>query len=895
MRHYAARYFTLFAALFALSFLANSSFAADDDPPNRAARLSYVSGSVSFEPGGTDEWVDAAVNRPLTTGDKLWADRDGRVELRIDSYALRLGPQTGFSFLNLDDNVVQVRLTEGSLNVRVRRLDENQTLEIDTPNLAFNILRAGSYRIDVNENGDATLVTVREGQGEVTGGGSAYPIRAGESANFSGTDQLSADVEGIGDDDNFDQWSRSRDTRWEHSASARYVSDDAVGYEDLDEYGGWNSVPEYGTVWFPRSVAADWAPYRYGHWVWVSPWGWTWVDDAPWGFAPFHYGRWVAVSGRWGWVPCQPRSTVYVREYVRPVYAPALVAWVGGSHFGVSVAVGGGPSGVAWFPLGPRDVYTPSYHVSERYVQRVNVSNTVIVNRTQVTNVYNNVYVNKTVNVNNITYQNQRANNAVTATSHESFTGGQPVGRNMVRVDAREAASAPVAPVTAIAPQQRSFAGASAAAKVRPPATLANRNVVARTAPPPAPVPAAQQVQAVQANGGRPVAVTQIRANQPQPARENVKLAAPAKTAALPPKGTSVNRPGQPGRPAQANQPAAQANQPNQPAAVQPNTNQPNANRPANANPNAPNAENQNRVNSNQPNSNQPNPNRPNANRPANVNPNAPNAENPNRVNSNQPNPNQPNTNRPPNANAPNGNRPANVNPNAPNAENPNRPNANQPNPNQTNANRPPNANQPDVNRPANATPPNANRPNVNPNAPGAENPNRPNANRPPNATPNNSNPANRGNVNPNNANPNNPNANRPPETRTAPETRAPNDRPPAAQPPAARPNVEPRTQPSQQQERPNVDQQRAQQQRQIEQQRADEQRGQQVQRPPQQERPPQQQPPPQQRPPQQERPQQQAKPPQQEKPQPKQQENAKPPKKDNKDNKDNKDRPPAR
>ena len=265
---YSARNFVLFAAMFALSFLATSAFAADnDDPPNRAARLSFVSGAVSFEPGGTDEWVDAIVNRPLTTGDKLWADRDGRAELRIDSYALHMGPMTGFSFLNLDDNVVQVRLTEGSLNVRVRRLDENQTLEIDTPNLAFNILRPGSYRVDVNENGDATLVTVREGQGEVTGGGSAYPIRAGESANFSGTDQLSADVEGIGQGDDFDQWSDSRDTRWEHSASARYVSDDAVGYEDLDEYGGWDRVPEYGTVWFPREVAADWAPLCPMRWL----------------------------------------------------------------------------------------------------------------------------------------------------------------------------------------------------------------------------------------------------------------------------------------------------------------------------------------------------------------------------------------------------------------------------------------------------------------------------------------------------------------------------------------------------------------------------------------------------------------------------------------------------
>ena len=576
MRHNVARWFTLIAAMFALSFVAGSAFAQDDDPPNRAARLSYASGSVSFEPAGTDDWVDAIVNRPMTTGDKLWADQDGRVEVRIDSYALRLGPQTGFSFLNLDDNVVQVRLTEGSLNIRVRRLDENQTLEIDTPNLAFNVLRPGSYRIDVNENGDATLVTVRDGQGEVTGGGSAYPIRAGDSVNFSGVDELNADVEGIGGGDDFDQWSESRDQRWEHSTSAQYVSDDAVGYEDLDENGQWNSDPDYGTVWYPRNVAADWAPYRYGHWVWVSPWGWTWVDDASWGFAPFHYGRWVVARGRWGWVPSPPRPAYVTREYVRPVYAPALVAWVGGPRGGVrSLGVG-----VAWFPLGPRDVYTPSYHVSERYVERVNVSNTRIVNRTQVTNVYNTVYVNKTVNVTNITYQNQRANNSVTATSQASFTTAQPVGRNQVRVDARQMAAAPVTPLASVAPQQRSFAGAGGAAKAHPPANFASRNVVAKTAPPPAPVPVAQQMKAVQANGGRPVAAAQVRANQPEPARANVKVAAPAKVAALPPKGNSVNRPGQPVRP-------AQANQQNQPAMAQPN-----ANRPANVNPNPPNAAN---------------------------------------------------------------------------------------------------------------------------------------------------------------------------------------------------------------------------------------------------------------------------------------------------------------
>ena len=625
------RWLTGLPAIFALLLLAMPlrTVAQDqdqddqDDPPARAARLSYINGSVSFAPAGTDEWVGAVVNRPLTTGDKLWTDQGGRAELRVDSYAIRLGEMTGFSFLNLDDRTVQVRLTEGSVNVHVRRLDQDQVLEVDTPNIAFNVLRPGSYRINVNENGDATIINVRDGQGEVTGGGSAYPIRAGQSATFEGTDELSADVEGYPGDDDFDRWCYERDNRWERSQSARYVSDDVVGYEDLDDYGGWRQTPDYGTVWFPHTTVAGWQPYRYGHWVWISPWGWTWVDDAPWGFAPFHYGRWVVVGGVWGWVPVAPRPAVVTVAYARPVYAPALVAWVGGPRFSVSVGAGGG--GVAWFPLGPRDVYCPSYRVGPRYVERVNVYNTTIINRTQVTNVYHTVYVQK--NVTNINYQNR---SYVTATSQASFTSAQPVGRNMVRVDSREAASAQVSPMTpAVAPQQRSVFGAGAAARVRPPERVMARPVVAKTAPPPPVAPVSQQLQKVEANGGRPVATSQMRENNVP--RNNVRVAQEARPAQLPPQGQRINnRPGQPNaaqpnnnRPAQ-NQPPAQAQpNPNRPAQAQPN-------QPAQVPPNSNRPPQQNQPQGQpQPNNTQP---QPNNNRPATP-PNQPQAQPDNRPN----------------------------------------------------------------------------------------------------------------------------------------------------------------------------------------------------------------------------------------------------------------------
>lgn len=293
---------------------------------------------------------------------------------------------------------------------------------------------------------------------------------SGDRASFSGTDTLTYDGGQAGGLDEFDSWCRSRDDREERSQSARYVSRDVIGYDDLDDNGEWRSVPDYGYVWFPTHVAAGWAPYRYGHWVWVAPWGWTWVEDEPWGFAPFHYGRWAEVGGGWCWVPGP--------VVVRPVYAPALVVFVGGARFGTSVSFGGGGGGVAWFPLGPREVYVPSYHTSERYVQRVNVTNTTV-NVVNVTIVYNNV------NVTKVTYMHQNNVNAVTAVSHDTFVNARPVAAANVRVNAQQMQSAQVQRNFTVAPVQKSVVGAGAVATAKPPAAVMQRQVVAVQAPPP--------------------------------------------------------------------------------------------------------------------------------------------------------------------------------------------------------------------------------------------------------------------------------------------------------------------------------------------------------------------------------------------------------------------------
>ena len=671
-------------AAFSLVAKAQDQDQDQNDPPGRVARLGHIEGTVSFQPAGESEWVEAVRNRPMTTGDKVWADRASRAELQLGSSTIDLAPNTGFSFLNLDDRTVQIQLSAGTINVRVYELDRDNVYEIDTPNQAFNIDRPGRYRVESSENGDYTVVTIREGEGESTGNGQSYTIHQGQRVTFSGTNSLNADVEQIRDPDPFDRWSDDRERRYQDSPSARYCSRQVVGFEDLDEYGDWRPAPEYGNVWYPR-VDAGWAPYHEGHWAWIDPWGWTWVDDDNWGYAPFHYGRWISIGGRWGWIP-GPRE-------VRPVYAPALVAFVGG----VGIGVGGN---VAWFPLGPREVYVPSYRVSRGYVNRVNVTNTTV-NVTQVTNVYNTTIVNNNTTINNVTYVNRNVRGGVTAVPQQAFATAQPVSRTAVVMNESQMRQGPVNVRAAVPPGRQAVMGTQAHNPNRvaaPPQAVASRQVIAKTAPPPPPPSFASRQQVLAQHPGVPVSrpqLQQMRAANPPASAPRVITAPPARPQPLPAAGIRTGTPpnARPGNPPAGNPPAG-----NPPAANErPGMNNPAANRPQPGNPPAPN----NRPQPNQP-DNRP---QPGANRPFEPparNDRPPSAQPNNRPDLNQPNnrpqPNAPQPNRPePNQPPPN-NRPANNRGFEPPARNdrppaaqPNRPEPNQPAPN----------NRPDMNRPS--------------------------------------------------------------------------------------------------------------------------------------------------------------------------------------------------
>ncbi|MGA2696909.1 MAG: DUF6600 domain-containing protein [Terriglobales bacterium] len=448
------------------------------DPPGRVARLQYMDGSVSLQPGGVDDWVQGSINRPLTTSDNIWADKNSRAELSLGNSVVRIGSETSLTMSNITDNVVQLQLHQGAMNLAVRKLFDGETYEVDTPNQAFTIRKAGSYRFDVDSTGDSTLVTVRRGEGESTGQGQTVRISAGNQVRFTGTNLAHVEQSAPGPDA-FDQWASSRDRNQSRdlSASSRYVGEGMVGADDLAQYGQWKDDSTYGNVWYPNSVQAGWAPYRYGHWIWVAPWGWTWVDDAPWGFAPFHYGRWAYVNNYWGWIPGP--------YYARPIWAPALVGWYGGWGWGwgwgFGFGWGWGRAGFGWCALGWREPFHPWYGASRGYFRNVNITNTRITNINRATN---NFY-NHTGNANAMNHANMSRPGGFTAAPKSTLTNSSPVNKTMANVPASALKNAPSVNRPSAAPTRNSVLGANTGKPASgAPRSVESRPTVSRMTPP---------------------------------------------------------------------------------------------------------------------------------------------------------------------------------------------------------------------------------------------------------------------------------------------------------------------------------------------------------------------------------------------------------------------------
>lgn len=345
------RNFLLLAALFLI-------LPAWADPPGRVGQLSLIEGEVWLKDSSNNERFMASLNWPITENTALETGYEARAEIRIGSSTLRLAADTRVYFDQLDDQSIRIRLENGSLALRFKNPEKARETLVLVPSGNIVFMDSGRYRIDIDAWAN-TQLTSFSGNVRFDGKYSSFQIPSGRRFELS-SDGSSRFTENFAD--SFSDWVTARDKADDRLVTSSYVSPEMTGYEVLAEHGIWEVSTSYGPVWYPRYVQTGWAPYRYGRWISLHPWGRTWVDAAVWGFAVSHYGRWAYIGNRWGWIP---------GDYTpRPVWAPALVAWAQGPHWSASVNVGS--ASVGWVPLGPKEVFIPYYQCPPTYWKRVN-------------------------------------------------------------------------------------------------------------------------------------------------------------------------------------------------------------------------------------------------------------------------------------------------------------------------------------------------------------------------------------------------------------------------------------------------------------------------------------------------------------------------------------------
>lgn len=375
----------LIAGLGVAFWMKNEQTASAEELPY-AARIQRVDGEVAFSDGlpnsdANAEWIAASPNQPFSVGDRIYTRDNARTSLAFSGRNFaRLNPNTSLDVVSLGERRTQLALRDGSAMFDLGYLQDDELFEVATPNGSVNFDQPGLYNVGFDNNG-GVLVSVLSGLAQVVGLGGSGQINKGEMLTLLG--QTAAQVAlsrmnpqdaGYQVDDYYRyQYPDSYDGRYNNydaylsdpnyydpyrrNASYQYASSMIPGINDLDSYGDWQNVDQYGYAWRPR-VDSGWVPYQQGQWVNDYPYGPTWVSNEPWGYAPYHYGRWANVNNQWYWIPDAVNAT--------PAYAPALVAYVPLND----------ANQIGWVPLGPGDPYAPRYYDENwqpHYLSQTNV------------------------------------------------------------------------------------------------------------------------------------------------------------------------------------------------------------------------------------------------------------------------------------------------------------------------------------------------------------------------------------------------------------------------------------------------------------------------------------------------------------------------------------------
>ncbi|MEO7538684.1 MAG: DUF6600 domain-containing protein [Pyrinomonadaceae bacterium] len=343
--------FAFGAAAATINLPASGYVLQDDDTPevtDRVARISFIRGESKIRRAGLEEWEQMTLNLPIVEGDEI-ATGESRIEIQFDNQThLRLAENSYLKVVTLKNNGIAVSLSLGTFVVRITSFDKDRTFfEVDAPSTTLAVQRSGSYRVDAGRQGGAEvrLSADNEGEARVYSANAGFTLKSGRSARIfiDGANAGEWEMNDVSrSSDEFGTWSSDRDSliakRLSNAYYDRYYDRDIYGADDLDAYGQWVHTIDYGYIWRPYNSSisryADWSPYRYGHWRWMPPYGWIWVNDEPWGWATYHHGRWIWDAGSWCWSPYGYIRTSHSWWY------PALVVF---NIFN---------NNVSWYPLG---------------------------------------------------------------------------------------------------------------------------------------------------------------------------------------------------------------------------------------------------------------------------------------------------------------------------------------------------------------------------------------------------------------------------------------------------------------------------------------------------------------------------------------------------------------
>jgi len=272
------------------------------------ARLSYVDGKAFVQRASDLGYEEAALNMPISEGDRL-STSEGRVEVHFGrANYLRLDNDSKVDILNLpkkDDEIARIRVWSGHVFLVVGTLKKEKAIELHTADSSFYVLDRGVYRVDVRENRD-TEIQVHQGLIEVAGEEGSTLLKASQRLEISEGRFASKPSSFIAvANDGFDRFNESRAAATGREIAQARLPEELSDYEgELEEYGDWTYLPPYGNVWVPGGIDEDWRPYYNGRWTWLPLSGWTWWPYDPWGWSTFHYGRWHwGVDLGWYWIP----------------------------------------------------------------------------------------------------------------------------------------------------------------------------------------------------------------------------------------------------------------------------------------------------------------------------------------------------------------------------------------------------------------------------------------------------------------------------------------------------------------------------------------------------------------------------------------------------------------